>query len=256
MPGVKYLSRDGVKLAYMDTGTGNPALLFVHGWCCDNTYWREQVADFSKTNRVVAVDLRGHGSSDKPKQDYNMDVFADDLVWLGGQLGLNRPVYVGHSMGGAIGIRLGSRYPEFARALVLVDPAILGPRDRRAALEEAMRGPDPKAYAASVIGNFWVESTPQAMRDEITAKMLQAAEHVMVPAILSIFDFDHGAAIKALEVPTYIVSAPRAGANHKAALDLNPLVRLDIMEGVGHFLQLERPDEFNRCLREFVSSLT
>lgn len=67
---LKSATRDGVKLRYLDAGDGGPALLFVHGWCCDHTHWRGQVEEFAASHRVIAVDLRRHGDSDKPDEDY------------------------------------------------------------------------------------------------------------------------------------------------------------------------------------------
>jgi len=97
---LEQLMRDGVALAYTEAGSGGPPLLLVHCWCGDHTHLDPQFEYFSRSHRVIAVDLRGHGVSDKPVQDYTMAGFADDLAWLRAQLGLAKPVVVGHSMGG------------------------------------------------------------------------------------------------------------------------------------------------------------
>src|SRR3990170_4498714 len=97
-------TRDGVNLRYLDTGSGDRPLVFIHGWCCDHTYWRDQTTEFARRHRVIAVDLRGHGQSDKPDQDYTIGGFADDVAWLIRRLDLDRPVLVGHSMGGVIAL--------------------------------------------------------------------------------------------------------------------------------------------------------
>ena len=102
-------SRDGVALAYDEAGHGDPPLLLVHCWTCDHTFFAPQFHYFRRTHRVVAVDLRGHGASDKPGQDYTVAGFVDDLVWLCGQLELTKPVVIGHSMGGNIALELAAR---------------------------------------------------------------------------------------------------------------------------------------------------
>ena len=79
---MQQLDHDGVALAYEEAGNGDPPMLLVHGWCCDHTYFTPQFERFRHKHRVVAVDLRGHGQSDKPQQDYSMAMFADDLAWL------------------------------------------------------------------------------------------------------------------------------------------------------------------------------
>jgi pimeloyl-ACP methyl ester carboxylesterase len=83
---------------------GRPAAdPLVHGWCCDHTFFGPQFEHFhARRPSVVAVDLRGHGQSDKPHETYTMQLFADDLAFLREELGLERPVVIGHSMGGVV----------------------------------------------------------------------------------------------------------------------------------------------------------
>jgi pimeloyl-ACP methyl ester carboxylesterase len=93
--------------------------------------------------RVVAVDLRGHGESDKPRQRYTIGAFSDDLAWLCGRLGLARPVVIGHSMGGITAFDLAARYPELPSAVVMLDACIVLPAGAREAIPkllEALRG--------------------------------------------------------------------------------------------------------------------
>jgi pimeloyl-ACP methyl ester carboxylesterase len=92
------LERDGVALFYEEAGEGEAPVLLVHGWCCDHAYFAPQFEHFVRRgHRVVAVDLRGHGRSDKPHQHYVMQLFADDLAWTCERLDLARPVVVGHA---------------------------------------------------------------------------------------------------------------------------------------------------------------
>ena len=80
------LNRDGVELFYAEAGSGEPPVLLVHGWTCDHTAMVPLFTYFRRSHRVITVDLRGHGESDKPEQDYTMAVFADDLAWMCGEL--------------------------------------------------------------------------------------------------------------------------------------------------------------------------
>src|SRR3972149_5629324 len=116
--------RNGVGLAYADIGVGSPPLLFIHGWCCDRTHWREQVVAFQDRHWTVAVDLRGDGEADKPDQDYGIAGFVDDVAWLCREIGLEKPIVVGHSMGGVIGMNLARKHRELARALGMVDSPV------------------------------------------------------------------------------------------------------------------------------------
>ena len=103
-------------------------MVFVHGWTCNHTHFAPQVAHFATDHRVLAVDLRGHGASDAPEQRYTVTAFADDVAWLCTETGVERPVLVGHSMGGTVVLDVAARYPELARAVVMLDAApIVGP---------------------------------------------------------------------------------------------------------------------------------
>lgn len=116
-----FLNRDGVQLFYDVHGTGEPTLLFVHGWMMNHEVWREQVAAFGKTNRVVTVGLRGFGQSDKPAGEYTLDLFADDLDFVVRELKLDKPVVVGWSMGVSIALVYAAKHPERVSKLALVD---------------------------------------------------------------------------------------------------------------------------------------
>ncbi|HET7035992.1 MAG TPA: alpha/beta hydrolase, partial [Thermomicrobiaceae bacterium] len=132
------LRRDGVTLAYEDRGQGDPTIVLVHGWACDHSYVAPQAEHFRRTHRVVAVDLRGHGESDKPEQDYTMAQFADDLVWLCGQLSVVKPVVIGHSMGGVIAFELAARHPDLPAAVVALDSPIIPPQELREAIAQVV----------------------------------------------------------------------------------------------------------------------
>lgn len=94
-----YASLDGARIHYQSYGKGREALVFIHGWSCDLSHWRDQVADFQGRNRVIAVDLPGHGQSDKPKLAYTMDLFARAVDAVLRDAQVDRAVLVGHSMG-------------------------------------------------------------------------------------------------------------------------------------------------------------
>lgn len=78
------LVRDGVGLVHHEEGRGTPELVFVHGLACNRHFWPAQVSHFKSRHRVVAVDLRGHGDSDAPEQEYTIRGFAEDLAWVCG----------------------------------------------------------------------------------------------------------------------------------------------------------------------------
>src|SRR5262245_62645954 len=106
------IAHDGIRLAYDDRGAGDPTIVLVHGWTCDRSFFGPQVDHFARRHRVVSVDLRGHGESDKPDGAYPIAAYADDIAYLIGQLGLGPVVAVGHSMGGLAVAGLAASHPQ------------------------------------------------------------------------------------------------------------------------------------------------
>ena len=93
------LSSDNVPIYYEVQGDGEPALVFIHGWCCDRSYWREQMGEFAQQYKVVTVDLAGHGESGLDRKAWTMSAFGEDVVAVVESLGLDKVVLIGHSMG-------------------------------------------------------------------------------------------------------------------------------------------------------------
>jgi pimeloyl-ACP methyl ester carboxylesterase len=108
----RFASAAGVRLAYDLAGAGDPPMVFVHGWCCDRSYFAPQITHFSASHAVAAVDLRGHGESDRPAPGpgtYDIAVLAQDVLAVAAAAGLGQPVLVGHSLGALAGLVCAAR---------------------------------------------------------------------------------------------------------------------------------------------------
>ena len=115
---------DGIRIAYHEVGAGDPAIVFIHGGFGNRSGFELQEEYFSPNHRCIAVDLRGHGESDKPDELYIMEQHGDDVAALIRQLGLQRPVLVGQSMGGQVVISAAARHPDSsARSPAWTHPA-------------------------------------------------------------------------------------------------------------------------------------
>ncbi|MFD0395741.1 alpha/beta fold hydrolase [Streptomyces nogalater] len=136
--------RDGVRLVCRDGGGGpGPAVVLLHGLVSHTGEWDALAERLSGRHRMVAVDQRGHGASERHPGDVSRAAFVADVVAVAGQLGLDRPVLVGQSLGGHTALLTAAAHPALVRALVLVEAA---PRD-----------PDPRAPRD--IG-AWLDSWP------------------------------------------------------------------------------------------------
>lgn len=257
-PELKFATRDGVKLAYVDAGTGDPPLLFVHGWCCDHTYWRDQIPEFAKAQRVIAVDLRGTGDSDAPDEDSNVSQFADDVAWLSKEVGLEKPVIVGHSMGGLIALEIARKHPELPSAVVFND-AVLTPFPEqfealRAALLAGLQSPAYKAVAANFVNSaMFTPDSRDDLKNEIVAGMANAPQRLMHTALASILSAD-AMTPGPLLIPSLFIRAATATATEDELKQRYPGLEVTTVD-CGHFIQMEKPREFNAIVRAFIEKM-
>ena len=247
-----------VSLAYEEAGTGDPPFVFVHGWTCNHRDFAPQVEHFGRRHRVIAVDLRGHGASDAPQQRYTVPGFADDVAWLCAQLGVDRPVLVGHSMGGAIVLEVAARHPDVPRAIVMLDAApIADPAaadSALVALAAALEGPDGAAARAQLIehavGNLGRDAQLQA---RVRGDMAATPDHVAQSCIAAMGEWDGPAAARVCRVPALHIAADEPINDAASLRALNPLLRTGQTVGAGHFNQLEVPDQVNAMIERFLA---
>lgn len=257
---------DGAKVHYESYGKGKDAVVFIHGWTCDLTFWRGQAPVYEK-HRSLLIDLPGHGQSDKPDVSYTQERFARAVDAVMRDAGVERAVLVGHSMGGAVGLTFVRLFPAKARALVLVDAFVpLYPKDpaeREGQKKQidgfvaVLRGPDSKANVQKMIESMFSDKTTPAMRDEIRSKMLAAPQHVMVSAMEGMFATPPIQPGETYKIPVMaILARPSGRADNEAQLrGVFPNLRYEEWKGSGHFLMMESPDRFNRVLEEFLAGL-
>jgi pimeloyl-ACP methyl ester carboxylesterase len=255
------LIREGVALAYDDTGSGNPPLLFVHGWLGNRKQFASQQKYFQRNSRVIAVDLRGHGDSDAPIQDYSMDVFADDIAWVCQRLDLDRPVIVGHSMGGVISLALVSRYPSLARAIVILDsPIMMEPAsvEYLRSIGEPFRTTDFARAARAFAERMFLATDDPDRRTQIVDDMLSVPQHVLASSFAEMVNRlnDQPDVLSEIKVPVLAIASH---GGHAAGLrqlrEIRPQLFLEQVVGVGHFLHLEAPDQVNAIIERFVEEM-
>jgi pimeloyl-ACP methyl ester carboxylesterase len=253
-----FLTRDGVKLFYEETGNGGPPLLLVHGWTCNHTHWAAQVAHFAPRHRIVTVDLRGHGQSDAPQQEYSMQGFADDLAWLCGELGLDRPVVIGHSMGGIVTLVMAARHPDVVRAGVLVDspfPPRISGEDRLGPVIVEMSKPDYLDYASNFIGTMFSPEDNADRCKTILAGMLATPQHVLVGAMRANSKVDTLAEADTIEQPMLVISAGYMSFSDPSLLKTRfSKFRFGQTVGSGHFNMVEVPEQVNAMIERFLAT--
>ena len=247
--------RNRVRIAYLDQGRGDPALVFIHGWSCNSSYFRHQLEHFKAAHRVISVDLRGHGESDRPEAAYPVSLLAEDVAWLIGELGLDRPVVVGHSLGGLVALEIAAEHPDSARAIVMIDPAPLAkPEVVRAALqglitalEAGDRGP-----VREFVARMFPPSSDPALRDRIVEEMCSAPPQVAANVMRGTLHYDGVAAAGRVRLPAlHLAGTPPRNAPQLMSEWL-PSVVTGWPVGSGHFSMLEVPLQVNDMITKFL----
>lgn len=255
---MKAATRDGVTLRYVDAGAGEPAIVWVHGWCCNNTHFRDQVPHFAASRRCIGLDQRGHGASDKPDQDYSVAGFVDDLAWLIGELGLDRPVVAGHSMGGTVALNFARKHPGLTRGIVMVDSPIAPlPEPIQPMVGQMLAGLQSPAYAAVAEGfarmQFFNAESPPDLVAEVCASIPANNQRVMRTAIASTLD---AASIEpgSIPVPALFIRAATSYAAEDVFRERYPGLEVTSLPAA-HFVQMEKPAETNALIEAFLEKL-
>ena len=252
---VSTIERDGVKLGYEESGSGDPPLLLVHGWSGNRWFMHEQAAHFAADHRVVSVDLRGHGESDAPEQEYTIDGFADDLAWMIGELGLDHPIVVGHSSGGNIAVELAASRGNLLGGIVLLDPVAIEPAPE---LVEAFAGAfagmqsDLNATRMAFLDSLFLPGHDASVREAVQEQAKLAPDRVAVNSFGNVTQSDRKTAAQQVTVPTLHIAA-EPGNNQASTISraIEHSVNKKIDDAV-HFFQLEVPDQVNAMIEEFI----
>lgn len=246
-------SVDGIKIHSSLTGKGPKTVILVHGWTCDETTWNSQVPALAKQYRVVTIDLPGHGQSGSPKDgQLSMDLFARAVDAVRRDSKADRVVVVGHSMGTPVVMQYARLYPQHTAAMVFVDGFVT--------LPAGVKGPDPKtmlgldgmkARETMIRGMFSASTTPD-LQKHILSMMLGAPESTAAGAMQAMFDPTVWKEDVFTE-PVLGLYADHSGAGNRDYMKEHfPHMEYEEIAGTGHFLMMEKPEEFNRLLIAFL----
>jgi pimeloyl-ACP methyl ester carboxylesterase len=250
-------SIDGIPIRFDVTGAGKRAIVFVHGWSCDRTYWRHQVDPFADRYRVITIDLAGHGESGDGRAAWTMPAFGSDVVAVVDQLGLRDAVLVGHSMGGDVIVEAALTLGERVAGLVWVDTYSKLTEPETDEEIEAFAQPfrdDFVRATRSLVGGMFPASTPRDLIEAIADDMSSAPPHVALDALRHAVANEGPvmAALPRIKVPVVAINPDYRPTDAESLRAYG--VEVVIATGVGHFPMIEDPDQFNRLLGEVITT--
>jgi pimeloyl-ACP methyl ester carboxylesterase len=248
---------NGLKTFYESRGKGKP-LILIHGAGGSSGYWDIQLSELSKKLRVIAIDLPGHGKSERLKERVSIERYAEHVAGFMKQIKLNRAVMLGHSMGGLVVQQLVLKHPELFEKLIIVDSAAKFPGSGGSEFADRVRN-QPETFS-EFLPMFFSKKTLSEGNLTSILKHLQPSS-VFDPNVLA-DDFEVTGAldlrekIKGITVPTLII----VGAEDRL-LSLSQFIHenikeseIEIIPDAGHLPMLEKPDEFNKAILRFIES--
>ena len=237
-------------------GAGGTPVLFVHSFAGDLSHWSAQLEHLQRARRAIAFDLSGHGSSPGAVGRYSIEELSKDVADVADAQALEEFVLVGHSAGALIACQYAAAHPRRVKALGLVDappaPGAIPPEQVRQIHETLAQ--DPQA----AVEQFWKQAAFRDSRPEVQDKLLaglrRLARNTIVELTEASLAYDATAPLRTLRCPRFAIHTPY----NDAPLSLHnalPGIQHTVIKGTGHWIQLDKPTEFNQVLDIFLRGL-
>jgi pimeloyl-ACP methyl ester carboxylesterase len=249
----KAISADGVSIAYEVRGEGEPALVFVHGWCCDRNFWKEQLPYFSDKFKVVAIDLGGLGESGLGRTDWTLEAYGADVAAVVEKLNLDEVILIGHSMGGYVILEAERRLPQRVIGLVPVD-VFRNVEEKRT-----------QEYLNEVYTQFH-SNFEKAIRDnfsdfadwgdpDLLEILFSCPPEVGLSSQRAYYEFVNNKLTQVLaevQAPIMCINRESRPVDLEAVRKYKVSFGVKYISGVGHLLILEDPERFNHMLEDTI----
>ncbi len=250
---------DGVSIHYRVEGSGTPAIILIHCWMCDSSFWASTVPALASRYRVVTLDLPGHGASGSNRKAWSMAAFGRDVKTVADALRLDRVILVGHSMGGNVMLEAARVMRGRVVGMIAVDT--LHDADRKAdpaAIDAflAQMKADFRGQTTGLVHAIAGKSADPAVVERIARKMSSGDPAIGIALMDALQHYDEKAGMLAAGAPMIGINSAMFPTSVEANRRVLPRFELlPLPEGVGHFPQLETPEAFNRLLEQAIRRL-
>jgi len=252
------LTSSGISIDYTSCGDQELSILFVHGWCIDQSYWDNQKEALCETYNVVTLDLPGFGKSTGERDEWSIENYGNDIVNAIDQLNLNRVVLVGHSMGGDIIMEAAIKRPTNVIALIGIDNfkdvgVEYSEQDHTemAGFMEMLKEDFANIAPAYAQGMLFHNTTDSLVVQRVMGDIGNSNPEVAVSSLEYLFEYVdvERAKLSELKQKLYLINSDATPTNIEGLEATGVRYDLEYINATGHYPMIEKPEEFNRILK-------
>lgn len=238
------------KISLVQHGEGGMPILFLHSFGGSTAHWKNQMQHLQ--TKTVAMDLRGHGNSDTPaNNDFAIESQVKDVEAVVNSLGLDKFILAGHSMGGSVAIAYAGKYPDKIAGLLLTGTPSKMPPEQIKAIIASLEGDKYKMVMDDYMKKLLANAKPETKKME-TEGMNKLDKEKSVSIIKESFAYDPLPAFKKYKGPKLIIDIADMEAQPSSLHTAFPNVPYKTIAETSHWMQLDKPDEFNKILDDFL----
>lgn len=256
-----------ITVNYNDQGEGKLPIIFIHGFPFDKSSWQLQMDHLSHYDRVITYDIRGFGRSTKGAEKISVQLLADDLIGLMNALQISKAIVCGLSMGGYILLNALNRYPERFAAIILSDTQCIADtheaKEKRFKNIQLIESGGLKQFVENMITNLFHPESITSRKNEIEGirnVMLNTPGTVITETLQALANREEMCySLENIIIPTLIISGKedKAVSPQQSTFMHQQIPRsiLHFIDKAGHLPNIEKPEEFNRLVKDFTMSM-
>ncbi len=254
------LTPDSVHIDYRVWGTGEPAVVLIHGWACNANYWTAQIEALKPRYTVVAVNLAGHGGSERNRTDWSLGNYGEDVATVVRQIKNRQVVLVGHSMGADVALEAARRIGDRVIGIIAVDSlkTIGLPPMRRQEIDRQLapfRDHFIEATRDYVTKEMFAKGADPTFVQKVAYDMSREPPQIAIASMQSLLTRDFSTLLPDIHVPVLAINSDLSPTDTARIGKYLPGFKADVLDHTGHFLMMEVPQRFNPVLLKDIDAL-
>jgi pimeloyl-ACP methyl ester carboxylesterase len=244
------------QLHFDDGGTGDSIpVVFVHSFGGNTTQWQAQLDHLRKNRRAIAIDYRGHGGSDIPADgSYSVDSIAQDIAAVVDSLHLDTFVLVGHSMGGSAAVAYTGVFPQRVAGLVLTGTPGKTPAEQSKPIIASLKTDAYQKVMDSYMKQLLTDAKPE-VDSAVSHDFKRISKDASIAIITEAFQYNPLPSLQRYDGPKLVIFASSDAKRPQSLVNQAKDIPNATIDGTSHWAQMDKPEEFNKILDEFLKGI-